>query len=126
MNDDDSSVDVDGDSAGITIMIWATIERGEKWKFGRVEIWKIGFSENTNLEKGKFGEMQIWKNANSEKCKFGNMQIWKSANLKNANLKKCIFGRMQSLKTRKNGHREKMKLDISKKWHLGKMDIGKK
>ena len=40
-------------------------------KFGRIEIWKNGFSENSNLEKCKsgkmqFGEMQILKNTNLE------------------------------------------------------------
>ena len=29
----------------------------EEYRFGRIKIWKIGFSENTNLEKCKFGEM---------------------------------------------------------------------
>ena len=38
MNDDDSSVDVDGDSAGITIMIWATIERGRTTRWLRMII----------------------------------------------------------------------------------------
>ena len=56
-------------------------------------IWK-----NKNMEKQKFGKMEIRKNgnflnANSENCKFGKMQIWK-----NANLEKSKFGKMQMIK----------------------------
>ena len=38
-----------------------------KWNFGRIEIWKNGISESSNLVKCKFGERQFWKNANQEK-----------------------------------------------------------
>ena len=50
---------------------------------------------HTNLEKSKFGNMQI-----------ENMQICKNAKIENANLMKCKFGKLQICK---NANLEKWK-----------------
>ena len=46
---------------------------------GIMEILEIGTQlENGNLEKWKFGKLEIWKNENLAKQKFGKTDIWKN------------------------------------------------
>ena len=41
-----------------------------------MQIWKTAKLKIANLEKFKFGKMQIWKNPSLENCKFGKIEHW--------------------------------------------------